>query len=171
MARQAGHIKIEGTIGGLCFYRMDGVYYVRQKSSLTRKRVLKDPKFARSRIAAGRFGVAVKVASSVYRRLPAEAKGHGVIGKLTAVANKLLCDGCNREEALLRMERDYLPAAGAPARKAVAATEMLARQPYRALSRTELRRLIASAYTPDALAYSIQSVSLPQCVPIPPPPG
>lgn len=171
MARQAGHIKIEGTIGGLCFYRMDGVYYVRQKSSLTRKRVLKDPKFARSRVAAGRFGVAVKVVSSVYHRLPAEAKGHGVIGKMTAVANKLLCDGYSREETLLRMERDYLPSAGVPARKAVAATELLARQRFRALSRTELRRLIAAAYTPDALPSGIQTVSLPQRVLIPPSPG
>jgi hypothetical protein len=38
MARQAGNIFIEGIIDDLSFYRMDGKYYVRLKSSLTGKK-------------------------------------------------------------------------------------------------------------------------------------
>ena len=107
MARQTGHIKLEGTVCGITFYRMDGVYYARAKSSLDKARVKRDPRFARSREAAARFGVAVKLASAVYRRLPAASKGHGVIGKMTASANKLLCAGYDREEALVLLEQEY----------------------------------------------------------------
>jgi hypothetical protein len=151
MARQAGPIKIEGTIGNLCFYRMDGAFYVRQKSSLSRKRVLRDPEFARSRVAAGRFGVAVKLASSVYRRLPKVEKGHGVIGRLTAIANKLLCAGLDRETALLQMEQDYLAPRPSPVRKVVAAADLLAKPILRPLNRGEIRKLLSAAYAAEYL--------------------
>jgi hypothetical protein len=42
MAKQAGDIFITGTIDDLCFYKMDGAYYVRLKSSLTGKKFWKN---------------------------------------------------------------------------------------------------------------------------------
>jgi len=135
----------------LYFYRLDGAYYVRRKSSLSRKRVLKDPRFARSRAAAGRFGMAVKLASLVYRRLPAEERGHGVIGRLTAVANKFLCAGYDREQALLMLEKGYLTPPDTPVRKVTAAADMLSKERFRPLNRHEIRTLLAEAYAKDHL--------------------
>lgn len=39
MAKQIGPVFITGTIGDICFYKMDGQYYARMKSSLSSKRV------------------------------------------------------------------------------------------------------------------------------------
>jgi hypothetical protein len=49
MAKQAGEIKIKGTIGNLTFYKMGGQYLVRQKADLTQERIKSDPKYARVR--------------------------------------------------------------------------------------------------------------------------
>lgn len=46
---------IEGTIGDLTFYKVGEQYYVRKKTSLTRKRVLKSPEFVRTRENAKEF--------------------------------------------------------------------------------------------------------------------
>jgi len=46
VAKQIGATKITGTIQNICFYKMEGQYYARQKSSLTGKRVKKDPAFS-----------------------------------------------------------------------------------------------------------------------------
>lgn len=43
MARQIGDIIITGTIDDITFYEMDGKGYARHKSSLTGKRVKRDP--------------------------------------------------------------------------------------------------------------------------------
>ncbi len=49
---------------------MDGQYYARQKSSLTSKRVKKDPAFARTRQNASLFGKASSLASQIKRSYP-----------------------------------------------------------------------------------------------------
>ncbi len=162
MARQSGHIKLEGTIGGLCFYRLDGGYYVRRKSSLSRKRVLKDPRFARSRAAAARFGVAVKLASLVYRRMRPEDKGHGVIGRMTAVANRLLCEGYDRPAALARLEQQYLSCPGvcvsSPGHRVIPAAERLSQRQL-----IPVRRLVERII----LDYNTASLSEREILPLP----
>jgi hypothetical protein len=67
MATQIGLLRITGTVFGICFYRMNGVYYARQKSSLSRKRVKKDPAFAATMRYAGLLGEAAKIASERYK--------------------------------------------------------------------------------------------------------
>lgn len=75
MARQIGLIQITGTVGGICFYCMDGVYYARQKSSLTAKRVKTDPAFAETMKYAERMAYASKIASKIYREtIPKEER-------------------------------------------------------------------------------------------------
>ena len=93
MARQKGITRIRGTLYGLTYYRLKGVWLVRQKSSLDRARVMCDPAFAQSRACAGRFGHAARIAGIVYRMLPRSGRQHGLIGKLTGLANKLLFTG------------------------------------------------------------------------------
>lgn len=61
MAKVEGIIKIRGSIDGLCFYKMNGAYYVRKKSSVTRKRVKHAAEFKRVRENAQEFGWSVKI--------------------------------------------------------------------------------------------------------------
>ena len=72
MAKQAGDIRITGTLDDLTFYKMDGKYYVRLKSSLTRKRFMKDKAFERSRKSAERFALGNQLASKLYRMIEKE---------------------------------------------------------------------------------------------------
>lgn len=67
MATQIGLLRITGMVCGICFYRMKGVYYARQKSSLSGKRVKKDPAFTGTMRNAGLLGKAAKIASERYQ--------------------------------------------------------------------------------------------------------
>jgi len=49
MARNNGILKIEGTLQDLTFYKGQDGFLVKTKSSISRKRILKDPAFARTR--------------------------------------------------------------------------------------------------------------------------
>src|SRR5436309_392521 len=100
MARQAGNLKIIGTIDGITFYKMKGDYYARTKSSLDRKRILKDPSFQRFRECSKVFGKASKLASQLYKLFPKEMRKHGVYGKLTGEFNLLFREGKTSEEAV-----------------------------------------------------------------------
>jgi hypothetical protein len=108
MPRQIGAIKIVGTIDGVTYYIMDGVHYVRRKSSLDRKRILRDPKFQRFRECSKVFGKASKLASQFYRLFPKEQRMHGVYGKLTGEFNLLFREGKTSEQAVKIMMRKYL---------------------------------------------------------------
>jgi hypothetical protein len=77
----------------LTFYKLDGKDLVRKKSSLDKKRVKSDPAFANSRKSSKVFGKAAAIAREVYRALPKEKRKHGLIGKLTGIANRLLHEG------------------------------------------------------------------------------
>ena len=69
MATQIGLLQIKGTIHGICFYKMDGKYYARTKSSLSGERVKSDPVFAETMRHAERMGIASKIASVLYKQL------------------------------------------------------------------------------------------------------
>ncbi|TAN15269.1 MAG: hypothetical protein EPN37_09945 [Chitinophagaceae bacterium] len=81
MPKQCGPIRITGTIDNVCFYKMDGVYYARMKSSLTRKRVLKNAAFRLTRAHAATLGEASKIASRVYRLISKVQRKHNHPGK------------------------------------------------------------------------------------------
>jgi hypothetical protein len=49
---------------------MEGKYYARWKSSLTREKVLTHPAFAKTRLSAEQLGIASKISSSIYSDLP-----------------------------------------------------------------------------------------------------
>ena len=68
MARQTGILPLTGTIGGITFYRMQGAYYARSKSSLDKKRIYRDKAFTRTLQNARWFGRAVTLAREVYRQ-------------------------------------------------------------------------------------------------------
>lgn len=60
MPKQAGTVKFTGTIGDLSFYRSRDGFMVREKTSLSAKRIATDPAFARTRENGQEFGRAGK---------------------------------------------------------------------------------------------------------------
>lgn len=109
MARQAGNIVVTGTIDHLCFYQMDGRFYVRVKSPLSGKRVKTDPAFAGTMRYASLLATAVKITSGLYRSLSPEKKVKGLYRILTGKAMQLLKDGYNPEQVVHLLEEMLVP--------------------------------------------------------------
>lgn len=103
MPTQCGPFPITGTIGNVCFYRMEGVYYARMKSSLTRKRVLKSAAFRSTREHATTLGIASQIASKVYRLVKGSQKKHALYREITGKAIYLLREGKDKEEVFQRL--------------------------------------------------------------------
>jgi hypothetical protein len=104
MAKQGGPFIFEFTHGLVSWYRVGDVGLVRMKSNLTRKRWLKDPAFARSRTCAANLGIASKLASPLYKSLPAEKRKVYHFRKLLGLGNELLSAGFSVEQAQKVME-------------------------------------------------------------------
>ncbi|MBL7745737.1 MAG: hypothetical protein JNN00_19855, partial [Chitinophagaceae bacterium] len=100
MAKQTGIIKVEGTIHGVCFYRLNGKYYARKKSSLSRERVKKSKAFAATRGYAQLFAMASVIGSAIYQIIPAAKKERKVYQRITGMAMRLLKDGSSKEQTL-----------------------------------------------------------------------
>lgn len=98
MARQIGLLQIRGTVSGICFYSLDGVYYARKKSSLSGERVKKDPSFKETIRHANLFAKASSIGSKVYKTLYPATKNRELYQQLTGRANCLLQDGLTEEE-------------------------------------------------------------------------
>jgi hypothetical protein len=103
MAKQKGPKFITGTIGGLTYYKLEGTYYVRKKSTLSRKRVKRSPAFQRTMEYAGLLGQASKLASVAYRMLPREKQKVERYRGMTGKAMQLLKEGLDTEEVQARL--------------------------------------------------------------------
>jgi hypothetical protein len=57
MGKLAGIIKLEGTLDGLTFYKSQDGYMVRTKGGISKKRILNDPAFVRTRENIAEFGL------------------------------------------------------------------------------------------------------------------
>jgi hypothetical protein len=91
MAQQiAGLCFLQGTFDQLTFYKMDGNYYCRTKSSLTRKRVKTSAEFHRTMIHAGLMARASKIGSFIYKALPAGWRQFWMYRSFTGEAFSLL---------------------------------------------------------------------------------
>ena len=110
MALQTGKVKLQGRVGNLIFYRMNGKYYARAVSSLNGRRVKRDPKFKRTMEFARIFGEASKMASALHRSLPANQRNYKLYRKITGQANQLLKSGMEKAVVELELKRMYLPA-------------------------------------------------------------
>ena len=100
MAKQIGRFKLQGCYDNICFYKMDGQYYAKSKSTLDSKRVRLDPAFKETMRYATLFGRASKLAAIVYRVLPQEKKERGLFKKLTGQAMRMLKEGKTEKEVL-----------------------------------------------------------------------
>jgi hypothetical protein len=107
MAKQAGDYFIEGTIDDLTYYKMEGKYYVRMKSSLTGKKFWKHKTFERSRESCKRFSEGNRLASRLYRMIKKEKRQYKLFCFLKKKSILLLKEG----KSLIEVEEilmDYL---------------------------------------------------------------
>ena len=109
MARQAGHLFITGTLGDVTYYKMDGIYYARMKSSLSRKKVLTSPRFERTRQHANQLAEASRIASSVYKQIPKEQRNIKLFRAIVGEAKMLLATGSDKEVVLEVLLAELLP--------------------------------------------------------------
>ena len=108
MARLAEGIHFSGTIGELIFYQRWGTTYVRTKGSVTRERVLKSREYATTRQYAGKLAVASRIASPVYRALPADRRARWVFRTITGDAASLLYKGMTEKEVTEALWKKYI---------------------------------------------------------------
>ncbi|MFC4873911.1 hypothetical protein [Negadavirga shengliensis] len=66
MAKQTGILKLTGTIGNITFYKTRNGYLAKQKNSVSKSRIMKDPAYAGTRRAMSEFGHASSL-SKVFR--------------------------------------------------------------------------------------------------------
>ena len=104
VAKQAGILKITGTINNICFYKLEREFYARTKSSLSGKRVKRDPAFKETMKYAGLLSQASVIASAVYHLLPKERKGRKIYQQLTGKAIRLLKKDINKKEILKKLK-------------------------------------------------------------------
>jgi hypothetical protein len=78
MAKQAGAIKITGTIDNTCFYKLEGDSYARSKSTLSGKRVKNDKAFKKTMAYAQLLAESSKIASELYKTVSKEKKSRKV---------------------------------------------------------------------------------------------
>lgn len=104
MAKNKSFIKLEGTLDGLTFYEKDGQSFVKTKSSVSKKRILSDPAYKRTRENMREFGGAAKAGKAVRSAFNSIAKIMGdsnLSGRLTGVMKQV-----NRNSAGIRGERE-----------------------------------------------------------------
>lgn len=98
-----------GTRDNVTIYLMNGEYFIRSKSSLTGKRVKRDPAFARTMEYAGWLKKASVIASLVYRQLPENGRVYKQYRELVGKAMGLLKEGLDGDAVLILLEAAYLP--------------------------------------------------------------
>ena len=100
MVKLIGDIIITGTIDDITFYQMEGKGYARRKSSLTGKKVKRDPLFTRTMESAHRLGRGSQLASKVYRSLPREEQVYALFKELKSIAIRAIKEGKNDAEVM-----------------------------------------------------------------------
>ena len=142
MAEAFAPFIINRTIGNLTFYVMEGRNFVRKKSSLTRKRVLHSPQFARTRHYAALMAKASKIGSFVYNALPQYWRQGWMYRSFTGEAITLLKAGKKEPEIQQILSQRYVdPVISKQPTKAITGTLNPApKRAYRKLNSTYWQR-------------------------------
>lgn len=110
MPKITGAFPLARTRGGLTFYLMGGVNYVRVKSSLTRKRVLKSPQFRKTRMYADLMSQASRIGSVIYQALPQGWRQAWMYRAFTGEAMQFLKEGKPPHETTTILWKRYVEA-------------------------------------------------------------
>ncbi len=87
MAKQAGILPIEGTIGNITFFKSKDGFMVRQKGGISAEKIAHDPAFKRTRengAEFGRAGKAGKLLRAALRSLLVRTRDKRMVSRLTA---------------------------------------------------------------------------------------
>jgi len=115
MAKQTGPIKFEGTIDNLTGYQVNGIHYLKKKTSVSRKRILTDRCYTNTRRNANWFAQAQKLAHGVYRELtPSQHDHKGIWYPLRNRAQELVRKNVPAEEIIRLLQKEFIK----PAKKA-----------------------------------------------------
>jgi hypothetical protein len=99
MAKQiAGLCFLEGTFDDITFYKMDGQYYARAKSSLSSKRVKTSAEFRKTMAHADLLVRASKIGSQIYKALPPGWRQFWMYRGFTGEAYTLLMENAYDDE-------------------------------------------------------------------------
>lgn len=163
MAKWAGEGKppFTGTIEDLTIYQLpDGKWYVRMRSSITGKRIKKDPVFEGFRKSAVRMKDASPIASKVYQLLP--VKKYTLFREMTGKALLWLKAGLTVEEITDKLIRDYIPVARVK-RVSVQSIPSLKRvlNPYLLYGKAWLKPCQSHIYRALRIRYSGSGIRLP----------
>lgn len=93
MAQQKGIIKLDGTIGGITFYKSQDGYLAREKCGVSADKIANDPAFQRTRengAEFGRAGKAGKVLRTSLRALLQNASDSRMVSRLTTEMLKVV---------------------------------------------------------------------------------
>jgi hypothetical protein len=131
MAKQTGEIKIVGTIDGICFYKMDGLFYAKQKSSLDRKRFFTDKAFEGSRKSSAHLAQASPLAARLYHMLPLEKKGRDVYRSIVGKVKQMLKEEQSATSITEWFITEYLKIAVEPVRQPTQALQKKKQSSFR----------------------------------------
>ena len=104
MARQKSILKLQGTIGGISFYKSKDGYLAREKGGVDASRIANDPGFARTRENGAEFGNSAssgKLLRDAVRVLGKDASD----GRITSRLTQIMAQIKNMDEANARGER------------------------------------------------------------------
>lgn len=91
MARQKGIVKIDGTIGDITFSKTKDGFIAKEKSEISKSRILRDPAFERTRENGKEFGTSAKL-GKLFRRAIQPLLYKTADGRITARITKLMSD-------------------------------------------------------------------------------
>lgn len=118
MAKQKGIIKLDGTIGGISFYKSKDGYLAREKGGVEADRIKNDPAFVRTRENGSEFGGSArsgKVLRDAIRTIMQNASDSRVTARLT----KLMTQIKNLDATSVRGERNVGVGIATPEAKAL----------------------------------------------------
>lgn len=106
MARNNSFVKLDGTLDNLTFYRRNGENLVKSKSSISRARIMNDPKFRRTRENMREFGGAATASKSFRTAFSGSAQKFGdlyINSRMTGIMKRIVNSGPG-----IRGEREIL---------------------------------------------------------------
>jgi hypothetical protein len=92
MAKQSGLIKLNGTLGGITFYKSQDGHLAREKGGVEASRIANDPNFQRTRENGAEFGSSAsagKLLRNTVRNLMMNASDNRVTSRLTQVMTQI----------------------------------------------------------------------------------
>jgi hypothetical protein len=109
MATQTGTVLFEGTIGNVTGYRMNGKHYLKTKSSLSRRQILKKDCFSNTRRNAKWFGEAQSIAKQIYHELPPDKRDQFKVWyPLRNKAQVMVRKELPREEIIRHLRNEFI---------------------------------------------------------------